>query len=260
MSSCQSKEEKSKETAEKTVITVATDADTNPFTFAKDEVPTGYDVEVVKKVFEKLPEYELKIEVTDFDSVISGVSSGRYQIAANDIGWNEEREEKYYYSSPLSKSSNAIATKSEKEVKTLGNLAKQSTEVLPSANFTTILTKYNEENPNQSIQLNYVDGNYPIASRLLDVENGKIDFILYDAISLTTIIKEQDLKLNVYPITSESEDEHDGYEYLIFTKDEQGKKLQEKVNKILAELEKDGTLKKLSNQFFKGDFVPKIIE
>src|SRR5574337_605382 len=179
--------------SDQTTITVATDADTKPFTYSKDGKATGYDVEVARAVFKELPEYKLKVEITDFDSVVAGVDSGRYQLGANDIGWREERAEKYYFSAPLSKSNNAVAVKSDVKVKTLGDLAGKSTEVLPSANYTTILSKYNEANPDKQVKLNYVDGSYPTASRLADVDSGKIDFLLYDAISLKTIINDKGL-------------------------------------------------------------------
>lgn len=247
----------SKKSDQVTTITVATDADTKPFTFSENGKTTGYDVEVARAVFKELPEYKLKVEVTDFDSVVAGVDTGRYQFAANDIGWNKERAEKYYFSAPLSKSNNAVAVKSDLKVKSLKDLAGKSTEVLPSANFTTTLTKYNEANPNDAVKLNYVDGSYPIASRLADVDSGKIDFILYDAISLNAIIKENGLTtLKVANVASEATDPHDGYEYFLFTKDAQGKTLKAKVDKVLKKLQANGKLKELSEKFFGGDFVP----
>nr|MBP6301663.1 transporter substrate-binding domain-containing protein [Lactococcus sp.] len=220
------KSSETSKTTDVTTITVATDADTKPFTYSENNQATGYDVEVARAVFKELPEYKLKVEITDFDSVVAGVDSGRYQLAANDIGWNKDRAEKYYFSAPLSKSNNAVAVKSDLKVKTLGDLAGKSTEVLPSANFTTILSKYNDANPDKQVKLNYVDGSYPTASRLADVDSGKIDFLLYDAISLKTIIKDKGLDtLKVNNIESESTDPHDGFEYFLYTKDEKGKEL-----------------------------------
>ena len=189
--------------------------------------------------------------------MVAGVDSGRYQLGANDVGWKKERAEKYYFSAPLSKSNNAVAVKSALKVSGFKDLAGKSTEVLPSANFTTTLKAYNDANPDKASQLNYVDGNYPIASRLSDVDSGKIDFILYDAISLKTIIKDKGLSdLKVVNIKSDTVDAHDGLEYFIFTKDEAGKKLQGKVDKVLKKLQANGKLKELSEKYFGGDFVP----
>src|SRR5574337_948217 len=109
--------------SDQTTITVATDADTKPFTYSKDGKATGYDVEVARAVFKELPEYKLKVEITDFDSVVAGVDSGRYQLGANDVGWKKERAEKYYFSAPLSKSNNAVAVKSDLKINGFKDLA-----------------------------------------------------------------------------------------------------------------------------------------
>ena len=119
------------------------------------------------------------------------------------------------------------------------------------------MSKYNAANPDKQVKLNYVDGSYPTASRLADVDSGKIDFLLYDAISLKTIIKDKGLDtLKVNNIESESTDPHDGFEYFLYTKDEKGKELQTKVDKVLKKLQSNGTLKELSEKYFGGDFVP----
>ena len=47
-----------------------------------DDKPAGYDVDVLNAVFDKLPDYELEYEVTDFGSVLSGLNSGNYQIGS----------------------------------------------------------------------------------------------------------------------------------------------------------------------------------
>ena len=64
---------------------------------------TGYDIEVARAVFKKLPQYKVKFQVTDFSGISPGIDSGRYQMGANDFGWEKSRAEKYYFSSPLSK-------------------------------------------------------------------------------------------------------------------------------------------------------------
>ncbi|WEV60188.1 transporter substrate-binding domain-containing protein [Streptococcaceae bacterium ESL0729] len=240
----------------KTQIVVATDGNTKPFTYTVDGKATGYDVELARKVFEKLPEYDLKVDVTDFDAISVGIDSGRYQMGANNFAWNEKRDEKYYFSYPVSKTNNAVATRVGDNVSTIDDLANKSTEVSTGVNYTDILLAWNKEHPDKEIKLNYVD-NIPLATRLGNIESKKIDFLLYDAISLNTVIKEQGFKLQVNSIDlKEDLGVHSGREYFLFAKTDEGRVLQEKVNKILAEFEADGTLKKLSEEFFAGDFVP----
>ena len=47
----------------------------------------------------------------------------------------------------------------------------------------------------------------------------------------------------------------DGLEYLLFSNDKQGKELRTFTNKRIKELKKDGTLAKLSKEYFGGDYV-----
>lgn len=42
-------------------------------------------MDVLNAVFDKLPDYELEYEVTDFGSVLSGLNSGNYQIGVNNF-------------------------------------------------------------------------------------------------------------------------------------------------------------------------------
>ena len=87
----------SKVSGEKQTITVATDSDTAPFTFKKGDDFKGYDIDLVKAVFKDSDKYEVKFVTTPFDSILTGVDSGRYQIAANDFNYNEERAQKYSF-------------------------------------------------------------------------------------------------------------------------------------------------------------------
>lgn len=89
----------------KTVIKAATGANAKPYVYVgDDDKPAGYDVDVLNAVFDKLPDYELEYEVTDFGSVLSGLNSGNYQIGVNNFSYNEDRGASYLYSYPYDKS------------------------------------------------------------------------------------------------------------------------------------------------------------
>ncbi|WEV44691.1 transporter substrate-binding domain-containing protein [Streptococcaceae bacterium ESL0687] len=256
LAACSNKSSQKQDEDKKTTVVVATDGNTKPFTYTVDGKATGYDVELARKVFEKLPEYDLKVEVTDFEAISVGIDSGRYQMGANDFAWNEKRDEKYYFSYPVSKTDSSVATRPGDKVADISDLAGKSTEVSTGVNYTEILLDWNKANPSKEIKLNYID-NIPLATRLGDIESKKIDFMLYDTISLNTVIKEQGFNLEVQPIDLNQDlGIHSGKEYFIFAKTDDGRVLQEKVNKVLAEFREDGTLEKLSKEFFAGDFVP----
>lgn len=250
----------SKDSSDKTTsVVIATDGATKPFTYSDSQGNlTGYDIEVARAVFKKLPQYKVKFQVTDFSGISPGIDSGRYQMGANDFGWEKTRAEKYYFSSPLSKSNNAVLVKSG-TYKTLADLAGKSTIGNPASNYTKSIQDWNKANPDKEIKISYSADSTSINTRFTQVESGKIDFMLYDKISLESAVKEQGFdNLKIEDISMDTGDaEHDGYEYFLFGKDSQGKKLQKDVNGVLAKMQADGSLAKISKKYLGGDFVPK---
>lgn len=250
----------SKDSSDKaTSVVIATDGATKPFTYSDSQGNlTGYDIEVARAVFKKLPQYKVKFQVTDFSGISPGIDSGRYQMGANDFGWEKSRAEKHYFSSPLSKSNNAVLVKSG-TYKTLADLAGKSTIGNPASNYTKSIQDWNKANPDKEIKISYSADSTSINTRFTQVESGKIDFMLYDKISLESAVKEQGFdNLKIEDISMDTGDaEHDGYEYFLFGKDSQGKKLQKDVNGVLAKMQADGSLAKISKKYLGGDFVPK---
>ena len=110
----------------KTVIKAATGANAKPYVYVgDDDKPAGYDVDVLNAVFDKLPDYELEYEVTDFGSVLSGLNSGNYQIGVNNFSYNEDRGASYLYSYSYDNISYVFVTKKGgKEIKSFEDAAR----------------------------------------------------------------------------------------------------------------------------------------
>ena len=108
-----SKSDSKSSSGTKTVtVKAGTGANVKPYTYVGDDnETTGYDVEVLKEVFDRLDGYDLQIEVTDIPSVFSGVTSGTYQIGVNNFSYNEERAKSYLYSYPYDKIGYVLVTK-----------------------------------------------------------------------------------------------------------------------------------------------------
>jgi len=243
----------------KTPIVIAADGGTKPFEYTDGQGQlTGYDIAVAKAVFKGLPQYEVKFQTVDFSGITPGITSGRYQMGANDFGWTKERAQSFNFSSPISKSQNAVAVKSGSYTD-FASLAGKSTIGNPSSNYSKEIEAWNQAHPDKKINISYASDQTSINTRLNQIDTGKIDFMLYDKISLTQAVKEQGFdNLKVEPISSSSDDpEHDGYEYFLFGQDKQGEQLKKDVDGQLKKLQADGTLSKLSKEYFGGDFVPK---
>ena len=78
------------DSGEKKVIKAVTSGTLAPYFYVNDDNElTGVDIDIVKEVFNRLPQYELKIEQAD---ALQGVLSGQYDIAVNtmDIPMREQ--------------------------------------------------------------------------------------------------------------------------------------------------------------------------
>ena len=85
---------------ERGYIVIATAGNWSPWTYHDENGKlTGLDVEIGKRLAEELG-VDVKFEETDWDSILSGIESGKYDIACNGVGYTDKRAEKYNFSSP----------------------------------------------------------------------------------------------------------------------------------------------------------------
>ncbi|MHA7964275.1 transporter substrate-binding domain-containing protein [Paenibacillus sp. CAU 1782] len=243
----------------KTKITIATGGNPKPFSYLNDNNELdGYDIQVVKKIFEGLPQYEIAIEATEFTSVFAGLDSDRYQIGANNFAKNAKREEKYLFSDPIFKNQYAIAVaEGRDDIKSFADLEGKSSEVSAGVNYTVALEQYNETLAKTPVNLKYTEAEMvPI---LQNVESGAIDFQLIDNSMLQLYINEFGLKLKTIPLSQEDSDRIGvPYSYLLLSKGGNSEQLQKDVNSRIKELIKDGSITEISQKYLHGDFAPEV--
>ena len=191
---------KHKQGTKQTVVTVATSGSPKPFTYVdgRDQL-TGQNIELLKAVFKKLPRYKLKLEKTEFDSIFSGLNSGRYQMGVNNIAKNPERQKNYLFSDPMFKNSYVVIYKSDnkeaKQADSWDDLAGHSTVSSTGVNTSTAIEEFNKKHPDKKIDLNYSEED--LTTQLQGVESGKYDFLLMDKPMFEYYQKELGLKLTV---------------------------------------------------------------
>ena len=233
-----------------------TGANVKPYTYVGDDnETTGYDVEVLKEVFDRLDGYDLQIEVTDIPSVFSGVTSGTYQIGVNNFSYNEERAKSYLYSYPYDKIGYVFITKKgAPEVKTFADAAGKSFEGQSGVSVTTAIENWNEKNPDKKIDITYTDADTAIT--LQHIEDGTTDLAIIDVAMYNAYQKEYNYDVVANQISDEDAKAiaDNSYAYYIFPKDQE--ELRDKVDEQLKELKKDGTLSKLSQKYFGQDTAP----
>ena len=99
------------------VLRVGTEGTYSPFSFhdpATNEL-TGYDVEVITAVAEKLG---VKAEFVEapFDAIFASLVSNRFDVVANQVTNNAERKAKYELSEPYTVSDGVIVTRSRRHL------------------------------------------------------------------------------------------------------------------------------------------------
>jgi polar amino acid transport system substrate-binding protein len=76
--------------AEVRKIIAATHGSPAPYiTVDENNQAQGSDIDILKAVFERLPQYEVEIVVAE--DPLTGLTSGLYDIAVNNYGWGDER-------------------------------------------------------------------------------------------------------------------------------------------------------------------------
>ncbi|HUW80046.1 MAG TPA: transporter substrate-binding domain-containing protein [Acidocella sp.] len=85
------------------VLNVATEDDYQPFEFFKDNVLTGFDVELLKLLEPNLP-FKINDEVVPWTGILPGVVTGKYDMAVTAILVTKERMASLDFMSPVAQS------------------------------------------------------------------------------------------------------------------------------------------------------------
>lgn len=88
-------------TSEKEVYTVATDNGYVPFEFIDEETGelVGFDIDLMNALAEKAG-IEIEYETLEFDGIVAGISSGRFDIAIAGMTITEERQKSIDFTQP----------------------------------------------------------------------------------------------------------------------------------------------------------------
>lgn len=250
-----SSEDESEEIEVRT-ITAVTGGSTRPYVYVdeNDEV-TGYDAEVLKAIFERLPQYELEWVVTDFASIFAGLTSGTYQIAVNNFSYSDERAQSYLYSYPYNEISYVFVTKNGSEhITSFADAAGKTIENGTGVSISIAIETWNEANPDLAIDLQYSDAD--TAVWLEHVVDGVTDFDIVDKAMYDAYVEEYgfDLQYDVLPDEDVELISSNLCAYYLFNLDDE--QLRDDVSAVLKELKEEGVLLELTQEWFGDDTVP----
>ena len=243
-------------------VVAATNGSPAPY-IVVDENDTlgGSDIEIIRAVFARLPQYELEIVLSD--DTLTGLVSGLYDIGVNNYGWRDERGETYYYSYPYKTGFDVFIQRIDDEPLTgLQDLADRhyKTEVGAGSLKGSALEAWNAENPDHQIDIIYSESNFQL--KFQNIVDGRTDVAIDDGPILDTLIGQFGLEdaLIGNPIDPDTQSfisPHNS-SFFLLPKDEKGAALREDVNRVLLELKEDGTLAEILSRYFGHDTSPAI--
>ncbi|WP_411720732.1 amino acid ABC transporter substrate-binding protein [Mycetocola sp.] len=221
------------------VLIVGTEGTYKPFSYHEGGAGdlTGYDVDVVTAVAEKL-DLDVQFEETQWDGIFAGLEAGRFDIIANQVSINEEREEKYTLSDPYTISPGVlIVAEDNTDITSLEDLEGKTTAQSNTSNWYAVA-----EEAGATVEA--VEG-WAQAVELL--EQGRIDATVNDKLTYLDYLKQKpDAGIKVVAETEEASQS-------AFALKKGSDDLVDAINEALAELSEDGTLAELSEKYFGED-------
>lgn len=220
---------------EEGTLVIGTEGTYPPFTFHDESGElTGFDVEVAREVADRLG-VEAEFLETQWDAMFAGLDAGRFDMVANQVGINEERQASYEFSDPYI-TSTAVLVVAEGNTDILsfedleGKLSAQSL----TSNYAETATSFGAE-------IEGVEG-FNQAIELLN--SGRVDATVNDNLTVLDFLKERpDAQVK---IVAESEDA--AQSGLLFR--EGSGEIVEEVNQALADMIEDGTYDEISDKWF----------
>ncbi|KPU43296.1 cystine-binding periplasmic protein precursor [Oxobacter pfennigii] len=229
-------------------VLVGTEGTYPPFTYEDESgVLTGYDIEVVREIEKRVGDIEIEFVPTPWDSMFLGLESKKFDFIANQIAKNPEREEKYSFTDNnyfVSAAQIIVKGDNNSSINSLDDLKGLKVGTSVGSNYTKKLEEYNAKN-NNALDLKYYDGN--VTTVFQDIDAGRIDATLNERLTAADNIKK--LGLNIKTV---GEPVNTVPSYFVFRKGED--ELKSKIDKALASMKEDGTLKDISIKWFGEDY------
>lgn len=212
----------------------------------KDGKLTGYDVELVRKIDEKLPEFEFEFKTMEFSNLLLSLETNKIDFIAHQMEVNEERQKKFLFNEepynvfPL----HVTINKNNNDIHSIKDLKGKKAIVSATSNSAVFLEKYNKEN-NAGIEIVYA-GNGP-DSTINQIKTGRADATITTPFSVDFNNDAVDAQQKVVgePLLNSKV-------YFLLRKDETP--LQKRIDEAIVELKKEGVVSELSKKWLGADY------
>ena len=217
----------------------ATEGTWSPWTFHDDSGElVGFDIDVAKGIAEQLG-VEAEFVEGEWDGLLAGLDSGRYDTMANGVSVTEERQEKYDFTDPYAYNRIVVITLSDSDIASMGDLDGKTTANTLGSSYATLAESYGATNTgvddfNQTIDL---------------LESGRIDATLNDEVVFYDYMEQHpDADLKIAAINDE--DTHVAFP---LRQEDATESLLQAMNDAIAAMRDSGELADISNAYFGMD-------
>ncbi|MGU3431621.1 ABC transporter permease subunit [Actinomycetes bacterium M1A6_2h] len=219
------------------VLVVGTEGTYSPFSFqGSDGDLTGYDVDVVRAVGKELG-VRVEFVQTPFDSIFAGLESRRFDLIANQVTINADRQAKYDLSLPYTVSDGEILTRTDNtSITSVADLAGKTTAQSSTSNWAQVAK-------DAGANVEAVEG---FVQAVTLVKDGRVDATVNDSLAIAEYQKQ-----TADPAVKVAAQTGDTSEQAFAARKDSG--LMDSVNAALIKLQVDGTLAQISNQYFGSD-------
>ena len=208
-----------------------------PYTYHDDNGElTGFDVEVAKAIADKLG---VDMEVTDME-FLAGIDSGRLDTVINAVSITPEREEKYDFAGPYFYiTQQIVVAKDNDDIVDMASLDGKKVANTATTAYLDIL----EDAGASLVQISTADEAVSL------IESGRADFTTFNSVVFNEYLQQHpDANLKVAFVIPDVVDTY----AVPIKKGETA--LYDAVQNAIDELKEDGTLSKLSEDYFGTDF------
>lgn len=208
---------------------------------------TGYDVELVREIDKRLPEYEFEFQTQEFANLLLSLETKKIDFVAHEMEKNPERTEKYLFNKePYAFWRNKIIVAKDNDgIRSLDDLKGKKVLTGATSAAAQILENYNKEN-GDAIHIVYQNG--AANDTVSQITTGRVDATIGADFTLPLIDPEGKLKTTGDPL-SEADI------LFVFRKDDpESQKLSDAIDGAIRELKSDGTLAELSREWLGDDF------
>lgn len=233
---------------EKKTLTIGTSGQYYPWAHMKDGKLQGFEIDVWEEIA-KRNNLELKYETAKFSGLVGMLDAKKIDSVAHQMSITKEREEKYIFTEPYAYSYYDFMVKKDSPIKTLEDLKGKKVGCWLGGNGEKTLREVNDR-----LKLNLEIVTYDGTPIEKEVENGRIDAGWQGEVKTLATIEQGNLPVKLMGVKLEcGVFEVNAYP---FTKDADAA-LVEKISNIIKEMRTDGTLKTMSEKWFKMNTVDK---